>query len=205
MRTKLTLAVGAVLTGIGIAYGSAYFISASSTPPNDPQSQPEIVLRSVLPHAPIEAEPPICSLTMVSLSSEWIAERDTTTLTATVVHPSSEPTDESCSSSLVLHALNVDTQPQTPRSVTLPPGRQTSIQWIIRPREAGTFALSVDNSFTESQSTTLKVKTILGLSPQQAEWLTLATGFMGPSLTLAGILDLRDRLKKQNKEDVKLT
>ena len=204
MFPRLAIVTGIVLAGVSAAYGiaslRAYQTDIKTSPPRPPLPPPTI---ETAPLPEIQALIlPRCRLEGLSLSRRVISTSDTTALSATVVHPNPELSDFSCSSTLSFHAPGVDITPGNPRSIELSPEqRQITVQWTVEPRRSGNFFIVIQDESNHSDHVSLNVTNILGLSPFQAELVSLLSGFMGSTLTLTGLIELRGKLRGEKKSE----
>jgi len=110
-----------------------------------------------------------------------MSERESQVLTVVV----SSASNQACTVTLELQALNFDFSPTEPRrTLTLTPAQPTvESAWIISPKTSGRFEIGVSTGI-DYRIVGIAVTSVLGLSSRQAEVLKYVAGLLGPMLTV---------------------
>lgn len=122
--------------------------------------------------------PPLC-MWEASLSRRVMAENETQAVQVSVTNPFTQ----ACQSTLTLRAPSFDLSPsKDQQAVTVPPGRQGALSWIITPRKTGVYEVAVADELT-TRTLGLSVTNVFGLNAFQAQLLAGLSSFLGPMLT----------------------
>jgi len=119
----------------------------------------------------------------ISFSKPTISESDSLALTVYL----SNNDNRTCIGGVVLNAPNFDVSPtRTALRLELPPGHNThSVVWILTPKKAGLFPITVSSGGYTAFNTVseINVTDILGLTPTQAKLLSYLGTFGGAIFT----------------------
>jgi hypothetical protein len=129
-----------------------------------------------------------CTLVIddVSIEKRVFPESDSQALTVRLAPFGGMEIIEGCQQEQVRETVMILTPdfdvspPEIKRTVVLP---TTDVVWILRPKRSGTFAVTVQTGHDFYKTIGLTVTNMLGLSPFQAQVLSLLSTFLGPLLT----------------------
>lgn len=138
----------------------------------------------------------VCSdlLRQANVADRVMSERESQALNILLVNDNSPAP---CNTTITLAAPNFDmSPPESNRPVTVPPGEEVTLNWIISPRRTGTYVISIS---TPTQAITLgiTVTTVLGLTAVQAELLSILSTLLGPMLTVPWWYEQWQKRKKE--------
>lgn len=144
-----------------------------------------------------EDSPPPCSWE-VKKPERVMAENKSQAIVVTTKNNAKK----NCETYLLLRAPGFDMNPpKEEQKVTLSPGKNGSIAWILTPRKTGTYDMTVTDIINTSVFG-VTVTNVYGMTAAQAKFLSSLSTFLGPMLTVPWWWD-RWRQRKQKQENKK--
>lgn len=128
------------------------------------------------------------------VSNRVLSENDTGTITIIM----SNTSNQECGTIVSLKALNVNVEPAGNVTISVPSGKRSRAYiWLFSPQKLGSFQLNVQ-AVPYSNTVGITVTNVLGLTAQQAHFLSLIGNFLGPAVTLPGLWGLIKEWKSRN-------
>lgn len=127
----------------------------------------------------VSGEPYLHPLDVARVSERTMKENESQALTVDLVNRSGQEYEVM----VKLSAPNFDISPsEQSQTITLPSQGNASVIWILTPKRAGVFEISISAGY-DNQVIGINVTNLLGLSPVQAQLLSYMGSFFGPMLT----------------------
>jgi hypothetical protein len=165
-----------------------------------------LVLDGPVPH-PTSGPPDACKYPFANSSvniPRLMTIDDTEAVTGAITN---NDTSE-CEVRIFLHIIDFSVSPQEPIDgyyVVVPPGKTIVTNWIIKPRELGTFKIGVVEDGINSNVFGITVTNAFGLNVWQAQLLSTIGTFLGPIAGAAWWYDRWQERKQKKRSEPELT